>query len=32
MGLIQKIKAVFNRMFGVNEVRDIFGIEVKSLF
>lgn len=27
MGLIQKIKAVFNRMFGVNEVRDIFGIE-----
>ena len=28
MGLIQKIKAVFNRMFGVNEVRDIFGIEV----
>ena len=28
MGLMQKIKAVFNRMFGVNEVRDIFGIEV----
>ena len=28
MGLIQKIKAVFNRMFGVNEVKDIFGIEV----